>query len=137
MAERVISSRAPKGSSMSRREGSEDQRPGDGHPLLHAARELVGVVVGEGAEAHQFQQLLRLEAGPMAIGVVHLQGEPDVAQDGAPGQERWVLEDEADVLVRLRVARGCDHRCGRARRWAPAGRPRFAGGWTCRSRWVR
>ena len=47
MCSRVISSRAPNGSSIRSRPAPDGQRTGDGHPLLHAARQLPGPVVGE------------------------------------------------------------------------------------------
>ena len=59
---RVISSRAPNGSSMSRIRGSNDERPRDRDPLLHAARELVRDVPGEVAELDEVEHLLRRAA---------------------------------------------------------------------------
>ena len=117
--------------------GVEGQRAGDGDALLHAAGELVRVVVAEVREARQLQQLLRRGRGPVAGGAVDLEREADVAEDGAPGQEGRVLEHEADVAAALRRGgRGAVDPAPR-RWWAAAGRRRCAGAWTCRSRWGR
>ena len=50
---RVISSSAPNGSSMSRMRRLERERPGDRHALLHAARQLVRVVLVEVGQLDQ------------------------------------------------------------------------------------
>ena len=55
---RVISSSAPNGSSMSSSAGCERERAGDGDALLHAARELVRVVVAEAAQLDQLEHLV-------------------------------------------------------------------------------
>ena len=50
---RVMASRAPKGSSISRILAVLGQGPGQGHPLAHAAGQLVGPLGGEPVQAHQ------------------------------------------------------------------------------------
>ena len=52
-------SRLPVGSSARRMRGPVDQRAGDGHPLLLAARQLAGLVVQPLAQAHAGQRLGR------------------------------------------------------------------------------
>jgi hypothetical protein len=39
--------------------GLGDERPGDAHPLLHAAGELAGIGVLVGAQAHRLEHLLQ------------------------------------------------------------------------------
>src|SRR3990170_4295509 len=81
--------------------GVKGQGAGDGDALLHAAGELVGVVGAELGEAGELQQLLRRGRRPVAGGAVDLEGEVDVGEDGAPGEEGGVLGDEADVAAAL------------------------------------
>ena len=107
--------------------GVEEKRPADRHPLLHAARELVGVALLEALEAGKPDELARARA--IAIGrlAAHLRGEEHVRECGAPGQEHRGLEDHADAHERpahLLAAhlyaslRGCDQ----ARNHAQQGR---------------
>ena len=74
--------------------GANGQGAGDGHPLLHAAGELTGVLIGGMAEAHQlnalFDALALLGSRGAAHHVVHRQG--DVLAHGLPRQQRIVLE---------------------------------------------
>ncbi len=73
------------------------QRPGDRHALLHAARKLVRIGVGEAVEADQRQMLARPLAqlrSPVAGGA---QRELDVPLRRQPGQQRVALEDDAAV----------------------------------------
>ena len=95
----VRESRLPVGSSARMTRGPVDQRPGDGDPLLLAARHLVGVVVEPIAQPDPLQRL----AGPLVPlgggdpGVE--QRQLDVLQRRGARQQVEVLEDEADRLV--------------------------------------
>jgi hypothetical protein len=61
-------------------------------------------------QAHEFQQLLRRAAALAAGAAAHLQRQLHVLQRGAPGQQRRVLEHEADVAVLARgLRRGRQH----------------------------
>ena len=115
--------------------GIVGERARDGDPLLHAAREMVRIGVGEFFELDQLELLLR---DFLALGLahaLHLQAEGDVAQRGAPGKQLGeILEHHAAVLaVALhRLAADRDHAAGRLqeagddveqRGFAAAGRP--------------
>ena len=75
------------------------QRPGDGHTLLLAARQLVGLAAQLVAQAHLLQH--RLGAGP-ALAAGHPgvdQGHLHVAHQVELGQQVVLLEHEAQHLV--------------------------------------
>jgi hypothetical protein len=63
----------------------------------------VRVVARESAEAHQVDEALRVAGRLVAV---DLQGQADVVDDAAPGEQGRVLEDEADLLLTLGLARG-------------------------------
>ena len=85
------------------------QRAGDGHALAHAARQLVRAGAGEPAEADEVEQLGGARRRRSARGQpASAQGEGDVVERVAPGQQPRFLEDEADPRI------GPDH--GLARR---------------------
>ena len=110
-----------------------DQRAGDRDALALAAGQLVRIGVGAVLQAHQFQQFVRRAAALAAGAAADLQRQLDVLQRGAPGQQRRVLEHEADVAAlarRLRRGRRARRCC---RGWARSGRRRRAGRSTCRS----
>ena len=96
MVQRVSASSAPKGSSMSRIAG---KRPGDRHPLLHAARELRGEVVAELLELHQLDVMV----GPVAalpLGhAVEAHAVLHVLLHREPVERRVGLEDHAPVAA--------------------------------------
>ena len=77
--------------------GIVGQGPGQPHPLLHAAAQLVGVGVAQAAEADQLQHL----AGPLEpaglVLALHLQAEGDVVEEAAVGEQAEVLEDHAHL----------------------------------------
>ena len=79
------------------------QGPGDGHPLLLPAGELVGVVAHPVLEAHLGQQALPLgpDGGQVLPGFLPLghefPGQGDVLQGGVLGEEVEVLEHQAEV----------------------------------------
>jgi hypothetical protein len=78
--------------------GLVHEGPRDGHPLLLAAGELVGSVVGAAAQPDRLEE----GAGPaMALGgwpvfPVVDEGQLHVLEGGRPGQQVEALEDEAD-----------------------------------------
>ena len=79
--------------------GVAHQRPGDGHALLLAAGELVGVVVHAVGKAHALQHLLR---ALLALAGRHArvdQRQLHVLLGRHPGQQLGVLEDEAHLLA--------------------------------------
>jgi hypothetical protein len=67
------------------------QRPGDRHPLLHAAGELAGTQRGELGEADQREQLRRAGAALGLRDPVHMQGQLDVRRDRPPLQQAGLL----------------------------------------------
>ena len=75
------------------------ERPGDRDALLHAARELVGVPVGEVGEADQLEQLGDARRARGAVDAVQLERQLDVRRDRAPRQQARLLEGDAVVLV--------------------------------------
>src|SRR4030095_2101201 len=76
------------------------ERAGDGHALLHAARQLVRVGAGEALEVDQLQEPAR---GLGALGrrdAPYLKAELHVALRGPPGEELGeVLEDHAAIAA--------------------------------------
>src|SRR5690606_10257213 len=85
--------------------GREDHGPGQGDPLLLAARQLVGAAAAHAREVDQPQRLLhppgdlRLRHLPLA------QREGDVLRDRHVREERVVLEDHAEVAAVRRQRR--------------------------------
>ena len=81
------------------------QGPGQGHPLLLPAGELVRPHIGLVQDAHLFQalqglQLVRLAEGPQQHppeGHVRHAGGEHIADDGGPGHEIEGLEHHADA----------------------------------------
>ena len=78
---------------------------GDHHPLAHAARELVGIVVDAGlglGDAHHLHQLDGAAGGGGAVHLqVQLQALGDLAADGEDGVEggHGLLEDHGDAVA--------------------------------------
>jgi hypothetical protein len=79
-----------------------DQCPGDGHPLLLSARQLVGPVMHPLAQSHRFEgsdrAFVALSVGQRIAAVVQ-QRQQHVFGRGQPGQQVVRLEDEADLAV--------------------------------------
>ena len=96
---RVISSSAPNGSSMSRIAGSNDEGPGDRDALLHAARQLVGVVLRELAELDEVEHLARPRRPFRGRPAEDLERELDVVLDRPPLEQDGGLEHHAVVAV--------------------------------------
>src|SRR6218665_981501 len=66
--------------------------PGNRHPLLHAARELVGKGLFVALQAHQCNVLPDALRSFGRRDAQAVQAEPDVVPDGLPGKERKLLE---------------------------------------------
>ena len=111
----------------------QGQRTGDGHPLLLAAGELVGIVPRPVAQAHLGQQLLglgldlltgsrfllALEVRPL-LGQ-QLTGQRDILQGGVLGEQVEGLEDQPEVEPLICAPR-CPAERVRARRRRRASR---------------
>ena len=82
--------------------GVVDEGAGDREPLLLAAGELVGEVLGLVCEADQAQRVRDLGADLRARSADHLQRVGDVVVDVAVGEQLEVLEDGADAAAQLR-----------------------------------
>ena len=82
----------------------EGEGPGDRHPLLHAARELPGVVVGEVGSSTRLEHLALPSPARSAFGAPDdLERQLDVALHGAPVEEHRRLEDHPVVAVEARL----------------------------------
>jgi hypothetical protein len=75
------------------------ERPGQGHALAHAARQLVRVALLGAAQVHQLDQAARALLALAARHPAHLGPEGDVSEHGAPREERVVLEHHAGELA--------------------------------------
>ncbi len=101
-----------------------DERPGERHALLLAARELRRLAVGEGGDLHHRQRLVD-PGGDLRSGhLLHPQAEGDVVAHGEMGEEGVGLEDRVDGALVRRNLPGvdaadpddCPRRAGRDRR---------------------
>ena len=101
----VISSSAPNGSSISSSAGSKESARAIADPLLHAARELPGVVALEAGELDEPSISSTRSARALAVPAEHLERQRDVLRDRAPVVEHGVLEDDPVVAVDPRLAR--------------------------------
>ena len=109
---RVISSSAPKGSSMSSTRGRQTRARAIDTPLAHASRELVGKRRLPAREADEGEQLVRLRV--LLHGFVppsDLERQAHVVDGAPPGKEGRVLEHEGEVTGEPRLLRGAaEHR---------------------------
>src|SRR5262249_8039609 len=64
----------------------------DPHTLFHAARELMWIMGGESREPNHGEHLSRARLALGAADTAVLEAKGDVVADGAPGQERVLLE---------------------------------------------
>ena len=129
---RVISSSAPNGSSSRRIFGLDDQRPGDRHPLAHAARQLRGRAFSKPSRPTSLiRSCDRVESGFLMP--AELERQPDVGGDRPPRQQRGVLERDAEVVVAAGRRRRLAVHQRLARSSASRGRRGSAGSSTCRS----
>ena len=82
--------------------GVHGQGPGDGHPLLLAAREHAGISVGLAGQSHLLQQL---HGGALGLGLVHLldlhRGGGDVGLHRLQREQVEALEHHAHLLPEL------------------------------------
>ena len=83
----------------------EGQRPGDRDALLHAARQLVGIVAEEVAELDEVEHLLRPARPGGAVRALDLERQLDVVLDRPPVEQDRRLEDHPVVAVAARLAR--------------------------------
>ena len=77
----------------------ERERAGDRRALLHAARELPGVVLAEVAELDELEHLARLGLARRLVAADDLERQLDVASDRAPVEQDRRLEDHPVVAV--------------------------------------
>src|SRR4030088_2647465 len=77
--------------------GLHQQAARDTDALLHAAGELVGIVVLEAAEADQVDRALRLLLEAAALVALDARTERDVVAHRQPGEERRFLEHHRAV----------------------------------------
>ncbi|SKF62037.1 Uncharacterised protein [Mycobacteroides abscessus subsp. abscessus] len=85
------------------------QRPGDTHPLLLTARELVRVAVGHGpVEADQVHQFVGPGAGLLAAGAVQHRDSGDVVDHLAVRQQPALLHHVADPSAQVHRVEGGD-----------------------------
>ena len=95
---RVMMSQRGKGFIQDQQLGLGHRCPGELDALLHPARKLRGKVVLASGQAQVVENLQR--AAPQVVvdsPTGQLQGEEDVAEGGAPREERVVLENEGDA----------------------------------------
>ena len=84
----------------------DGERPGQGHALALAARELGRHPVGEGLEVHELEQLGHALADLVLRALADLEPEGDVAVHAHVLERGVVLEHEADVAPLRRQAGG-------------------------------
>ena len=96
---RVISSSAPKGSSISRSAGREGERARDRDALLHPARQLPGMVVLEAGQLDELEHLVDALGAAASFPAEHLERQRDVLLHRAPVVEHGRLEDDPVVAV--------------------------------------
>ena len=82
----------------------ERERARDRDALLHAARELPGVVLLEPGELDELDHLLDARRALRAVPAQHLERQRDVLRDRAPVVEDGRLEDDPVVAVEPRLA---------------------------------
>ena len=113
------------------------ERTRDRHPLLHAARELVGVPVDELGEPDQLGELGHPCLRGRAVTAVQLERQRDVAGDRAPRQQARLLERDAVLLVDARLRGALAEDLDGSRASPRRGRRSVAAGSTCRIRTAR
>lgn len=79
--------------------GIGGQRPREARPLLHAARQFMGILRLPALQANEFDGLHRPLGPLLGRELLDLEAEPDIAEDGPVGQQRKVLEDHAEGLL--------------------------------------
>ncbi len=84
---------------MQRSSGAAGEGAGDADALLHAAGEFLGVGFLEAFEADDVDAAGDAVFGVGGVEVEAVEGELDVFEDGEPGEEGEILEDEGDAGV--------------------------------------
>ena len=79
--------------------GIRRERPREARPLLHAARQFVGILRLPALQTDEFDGLHRPLDPLLGRDLLDLEAEPDISEDGAVGQQREVLEDHAESLL--------------------------------------
>src|SRR6267143_2654781 len=79
-----------------------DEGPGNRHPLLLAARQLVGIFAFLSFEPDDAQHFLDLRLEVAQHALRHTQREGHVLEDGQVGQQLEILEDHADLPPQVR-----------------------------------
>src|SRR5215470_6260425 len=92
-----------------------DQRARKVHALLHAARELVGIMMLEAGKADHLDEMRRALLGLARADVEALQSVADIVQHRPPRQQRGILEHDRAVGPRLRHHAAVDQDAARAR----------------------
>ncbi len=82
--------------------GPVDEGTGDRHPLLHAAREVLGVAVGELRQTHRLEVLVRALPALRRGHPLEPQAVLQVVADGEPAEGGVGLEDHAAVAADVR-----------------------------------
>src|SRR3546814_11451173 len=82
--------------------GTDHQRPGETHPLAHAAGKLVRIAVLEPGEPDLGNVPPRGLLPLLARDAAQLEPECDVAEDGRPGHQGEILDDEGALRTRPR-----------------------------------
>ena len=110
------------------------QRPGDGHPLLHAAGELAGPGLRELGQPDQLQQLGRARPALRLGHPVHVQRQLDVLRDACATRADRPAGTRCRSPGPAGPGAGSCRPPGPCRRWAAPGRRPPAAASTCRSR---
>ena len=96
---RVISSSAPNGSSISSSFGSNDSARAIADSLLHPARQLPGMAVGECLELDELEEVGRATAALLGRVAHDLERQLDVLGDRPPVHQHRRLEDHPVVAI--------------------------------------
>ena len=83
--------------------GPVDQRPGEGDPLLLAARQLVRLAAFVAGQVDELERFTDPARGLVLGDALALQAERDVVADVEVGEERVVLEDHVDRALVGRI----------------------------------
>ncbi len=113
------------------------QGSGDRDALLHAARELPRVVLGELGQLDQLEHLERARAAPGLVPALQLERQLDVLDDGPPVEQPGLLERHPVVLVQAGLSAPACRSRGPRRWWVRAGWRSAAAASTSRTRTAR
>src|SRR6266850_5590280 len=90
------------------------------HALLHAATELIRIMVFEAGKPDQVDVVLHFFGDPLPWEAGDPESEGDIVHNGLPGQQSEMLEDDGDALTRRANRLTIDQDFSRARRQQPA-----------------